>query len=201
VIDVIGGVAGGLAIVAAVLALLRWGRGVGVRQQLRLVLETLRDYDALLSRGVRAIESAFESGVGWRGWAIWPEGLAEHLNRLETIDDTLDELIAHLRAVDAHGSNERVRAVLEELAIDLQTAVATAIAGTIQFYRATEGEPTPRSATLRGYVFTVPPGGELAAEERQRHVALHFRTVSIQLDREIARADVAQWPVRERDLY
>jgi hypothetical protein len=61
VIDVIGGVAGGLAIVAAVLALLRWGRGVRVRQQLRLVLETLRDYDALLSRGVRAIESAFES--------------------------------------------------------------------------------------------------------------------------------------------
>lgn len=149
-IDVIGGVAGGLAIVAAVLALLRWGRGVRVRQQLRLVLETLRDYDALLSRGVRAIESAFESGVGWRGWAIWPEGLAEHLNRLETIDDTLDELIAHLRAVDAHGSNERVRAVLEELAIDLQTAVATAIASNCPLKRLEDAKRDEYESRRRG---------------------------------------------------
>jgi hypothetical protein len=60
VIDVLGGVAAALVIVAAFIGGIRRVESVRVRRDLRTALETLKDYDALLASQVRKIEAALD---------------------------------------------------------------------------------------------------------------------------------------------
>jgi hypothetical protein len=58
-------------------------------------------------------------------------------------------VIAHLRALTAFGANERARATLETLAVELEAAVSIFMEGVFIEYTSAMGEPAVRSATGR----------------------------------------------------
>ncbi len=204
-IAIVGGIAAVLAIWRGLVEAMRWYRRRWARAALNQFLRDLYELDRELTEVAVEADHRLADGVGWTGWEIWPDGLAPLLDRLQRLTFELDGMRARVRAQWAEGSIERLRDDIEQHVSSLRRATGLYTQGTIDAYRASQGEPRRWSASGRAPTHALREDDEAREEvsELRQTARLLFRSSAHQLDlKDMAeREDVALWPILERDSF
>jgi hypothetical protein len=184
-------------------AALRFLRRRRARRSLKRHLLELYGLDWQLAAATAELDYRLTHGVGWAGWAIWPEKLHPRLADLWHILAELGTMRARVRAQWAEGPIERLRDDIEHLVSLLRRATELYEQGTIECYRTYSGEPVQPSVTGQGWTLVL--SGDAAikeARELRETARLLFRSSAYQLGlKDRANKDVALWPVRDREAW
>lgn len=85
-------------------------------------------------------------GVTWAGWEAWPVEARGHAHYLAGFIDETERAEAAVRALDASGPLERLRADVEQLYVILRVAADHYYEGARRHYRDSNGEPSGAGA-------------------------------------------------------
>lgn len=193
---VAGGVASALAIIATAAAAWRWLRGWHQRRVLARSVAELRQGSDRLRQSVVQIDRRISEGVGWAGFAIWPDALGPHIRDLDELILRAEAWAAHARGRDVEAGLERLRQDVERCALLLREAANVYRSGTIHNYRDAEGRPIPPGATGRDLTAALVLGTENSAEQLAREFTRLIRSCLYQVgEDEDARAFEASWPI------
>lgn len=199
-VEVVGTAASVVALAAATVSGWRWWETHRARRLLTGWVHRLYRLDRRLVAVVCELDAALAVGVGWAGWAIWPHQLAGRITYLDGLVDDLERSRAELRAIDANGGTERLRADVERMADLLRLAAVTYRAGTIESYREVDGAQMPPGATGREPTPTLGTNDVAAFAALRDEFTLVARTVAHRLDDgDRAERYRALWPVQRSE--
>lgn len=198
--EIIGGVAAGLAVIQGISFALAFLRRRHIRNRLQATLARFITLDRRLTALVAEITWRLRDGVGWEGWAIWPEPLAAHLTHLRGLINWLERGMATTRALDADASLERLRIDVEELGDLLREVAETYFRGTISAYQMSDGKPIGFSATGRAPIAPLSNENGDQLVEKRRRIRLLFRSTTYRWEREWGELKTAEWAIVEWEL-
>jgi len=199
---VLGGVASALAIFAAAIAVWRWTRAWRQRRRLRHTVGEIQEAATDLRTTVVQIDHAMSEGVGWAGWAVWPDRLGLHLRALNELILDAEATAARVRGTDVEPRLERLRGDVEQCSLLLRRAAEVYRSGTITNYRAIEGRPVPPGATGRDVTAAL----HLEDENQLRQVCRDFTHLvrsclyQVGMDDD-ARSYEANWPATRAEVF
>ncbi len=147
--SVLAGVASAFAVLGALMATWRSARAWRHRRILEKAVREAQAAAAVLRTTVIQVDHRMSEGVGWTGWAIWPESLASHIGRLDDLVRAAEEAAARVRGLNAEPRVERLRADVEACWLLLRRGAEIYRSGTLGNYRTVEGRPVPPGATGR----------------------------------------------------
>lgn len=202
-----------LVLAAIAIISFAWGAHAGaqevqrrrkLRRDLAELLQFLRRLvrlDRRLCAVVAELDDRLAAGAAWEGPDAWPRPLKGRLIYLDGMIDELDRAIAQVRALEADGSTERLRADIERLARVLREAADEYQSGTFCSYREFEGEAI--TLDRRGAFETTPTlhtSSERRVRELRDEATLLFRTCWYRLDADhTAERYKAVWPVERHE--
>lgn len=160
----------------AVLAVTRWFRQRSVARDLRARLGRLAKLDTRLAAVAVDLEDLQTQGTGWGGWDLPPRNLGAYWTYLVGLQEELEFTIAEVRAIDAEGPSERLRADIEELADVLRRAAELYESGSAAAYRAAEGRALGISAGGRAPIKPLQEADLALAQLLRLRTQLLFRT-------------------------
>lgn len=199
---VLGGVASAVAIWAALVGVWRFGRAWLQRRSLRESIRQAQSAAASLRSTVIQIDHSMSEGVGWAGWAIWPERLESHIRSLDELILDAEGAAARVRGVDVEARLERLRADVEDCWLLVVRASEIYRSGVVSNYRAVEGKPIPPGATGRDVTAALEVGDENSLRELSRDFTHLVRSSLYQLsDDEGARSFLVSWPITRADIF
>jgi hypothetical protein len=198
---VAGGVASALAIIAAAAATWRWLRAWRQRRALARSVEELRAASSRLRDAIVQIDHRVSEGVGWAGWAIWPDKIGPHVHLMNDLIVQAEALAAHARGRDVEAGLERLREDVESCALLLREAVDVYRSGTIENYRRAEGRPIPPGATGRDLTAALTPEVSVLAERLSREFTRLIRSCLYQVGEDHdARIFNSDWPITRAQI-
>lgn len=195
-VEVIGAAASAVALAGTSIGVGRWWRTRRVHRLLTMWVGKLLRYDRRIVALVGELDVAFDAGVGWTGHSIWPHELGGRIAYFDGLIDDLERARAELRAIDASGGTERLRADVERMAEVLRAAARTYRAGTIESYRDSNGAAIQYGASGRDVAPTLGSNSISEFGAVRDEFTLLARTVAYRLGEEDrAEGYRAIWPV------
>jgi hypothetical protein len=201
-VTVLTGVASAIAVATAIAAVWRFGRRRLHRNRLRQMTKRLEALAGEVKSTAVAIDHRHSEGVGWSGWAIWPDALGPHIQLLDTVITESEALTAEARGMATDATLDRLRADVENASVYLRNAANLYRSGTIINYRREEGIPIPPGITGRDTTAALTADTVDIFDGTRRTFTLLIRTCLYQLgEDDEARAYDVGWPILRSEIF
>ena len=165
-------------------------------------LRRLARLDRRLCALVAELDERLTVGTGREGPDAWPRPLKGRLTYLDATIDELERTVAQVRAVEADGATERLRADVERLSRVIRDAASEYLSGTVCSYREGRGQPI-YSAQAGSFAITPTLHGTqaLLVRELPEEATMLFRTCWYRLQADsMAERYRALWPIEQHEV-
>lgn len=192
---------GAAAVVTTVRHVFRRVRAGRTRRRIHELLRRIRRIELRLSALAAELDNRLGRGVTWAGLDIWPIELRGHLVYVRALLEEAERSEAMLRALDASGADERLRADVERLYVIFRQVGREYIDGSMKTYRQHFGEPIEMSAGGREVTLTLADESASAINDLRDEFTTLMRTCLYRLEAdEHAEEYGVYWPIQRFEV-